>query len=125
MAIINVLIVDDHIKVRTQISNRLSREVDLMIIGQVGSKAEIYALPAEFQPDVVLIDPEMNDCEGLAGLELIRDNFPEAHVVVLTAVADTAMQVELRKIGVNRVLSKGVESQRLIQTIREAVVENA
>lgn len=124
MTNIKVLIVDEHIKVRTQISNRLSREGDLLIIGQAGSRAEINALPKEIKPDVVLIDPEMSDCEGLSGLTLICDNYPGINVVVLTAVADTAMQVELRKVGVRRVLSKGVESQFLVQTIREVAAES-
>ena len=125
MTNIRILIVDDHVKVRTQISNRLSREGDLLIIGQAGSCEEIDALSSEIKPDVVLIDPEMSDCEGLSGLELVRDHFPEANIVVLTAVADTAMQVELRKVGVQNVLSKGIESQYLIQTIREVVTKKA
>lgn len=117
---IRILLADDHPKVRAQIRTRLSREADLDIVAEAGTSAQAVECALVYQPRVVLIDPMMHDGSGLEAVRHIAERLPATAVVVLTAFADTALQIDLRKLGVRQILAKDIESERLVRALREA-----
>ncbi len=121
---IQVLLADDHPNVRAQIRARLSREPGFQIVGEAGNSAEAVACARAAKPQIVLIDPVMRDGSGIQALYRIAADLPDATIIVLTAVADTALTMELRKAGVHRVLTKGISSQELIDLIQKMAGAN-
>ena len=118
---IRILLADDHPEILTYLSSRLRREGDLEIVGEAINSAQAIALALTEKPHIVLIDPMMRDGLGLSALRQIATRYPEGELVVLTAVADTAEQMSYKKIGVQRVLIKGLESAHLINELRDIV----
>ncbi len=114
-----ILLADDHPKVRTLIHARLSREPDLDIVAEAGDSAQTIECALALRPRILIIDPMMKDGLGLQAVRQIVSHLPGTAIVVLTAFADPAFQIELRKLGVRRVLDKGLGSQRLIEALHQ------
>ena len=119
MKSIRILLADDHPGVRAQIRTRLGHEPVFEVVGEAENSAQAVECALALRPNVVLIDPMMRDGLGIDATRQIAAHLPETAVVVLTAFADTAQRIELRKAGTRAILNKGIESQRLVETLRE------
>ncbi len=119
MGPIRILLADDHRGVRTQMRARLSHEPNFLIVGEAENSAQAVECALTAKPEVVLIDPMMRDGLGLEATRQIAARLPDTAVVVLTAFADTAQRIELRKAGIHHILDKGIESQRLVGILCE------
>lgn len=60
----------------------------------------------------------MRDVLGLVTLRQMHTNYPDLVVVVLTAYADTALNMHFREMGVNRILMKDIGSSELLAELR-------
>jgi len=117
---IRILLADDHHQVREQLAARLSREMDFEVAGVTAtSRATLNETRAKL-PDVLLIDPFMRDGLGLATVRLLRGNFPKLVIVVLTSYVDTALNMQLREMGIQHILTKGIASSNLLAELRAA-----
>jgi DNA-binding NarL/FixJ family response regulator len=117
---IPIVLADDHLQVRTQVLGRLEREADLTIVGLADSSATVVSCALATHPRIVLIDPMMGDGMGLDAIRRLRAELPDTAIVVLTAFTDTALKIELGKMGVRFILNKGIESYKLVQLLHEA-----
>ena len=116
---IRLLLADDHRKVRSQILARLRREADLEVVAEAANSMQVIKFAMSKRPEVILIDPHMRDGRGIEAIRRIRAHLPETQVVVLTAIVDTMLRVELGKVGVQQVLTKGIPSVELVRILRE------
>lgn len=82
--VIRVLIADDHPVVREGIRAVLQTQPDLEVIGEAASGAEAIELARGMRPDVTLMDLQMPDPDGPAAIAAIRDDDPDAKILVLT-----------------------------------------
>lgn len=121
METIRIILSDDHINVREMVGNRLRREGDLEILAEIGGSNMTIERTLAHAPDLLLVDPMTQDGLGLDMVQEIVKRSPYTAIVVLTAYVDTAMQMALRKMGIHYILTKGIESSRLVNIIREAV----
>lgn len=119
MSQIRILLADDHAGVRAQIRARLSHEASFVIIGEADNSTLAVECALAAKPHVVLIDPMMRDGLGLEATRQIAARLPKTAVIVLTAFADTAQRIELRKAGTRYILNKGIESQHLVEILKE------
>lgn len=117
---IAILIADEHLQVRAQIRARLEREAEFSIVALADSSVSAIGAANETHPRIVLIDPMMRDGLGLDAIRRLRADLPESRVVVLTAVTDTSQKIELHKLGVRFILSKGIESDKLVDVLHQA-----
>ena len=69
---IRVLVVDDHLVVRTGIRALLATEPDIEVVGEAGDGREAVAEAARLQPDVILMDLVMPQLDGIAAIQQIR-----------------------------------------------------
>jgi two-component system, NarL family, response regulator DesR len=88
---LRLLVVDDHAAARGGLRLRLSRERDLTIVGEAAAAAEALALAASVRPDVILIDVDLPDGDGIDLLRSLRELLPAARCVILT-LDDTPQQ---------------------------------
>jgi NarL family two-component system response regulator LiaR len=118
---IRLLLADDHLDVLTSLASRLSSEADIEIIGEATNSAQAIAMALTEKPHAILIDPMMRDGLGMNALRQISTRCPDSRLVILTAVVDTAQNMEFRKLGISKVLIKGIESAKLVQEIQKIV----
>jgi NarL family two-component system response regulator LiaR len=118
--IITVLIVDDHAVVRGGIRGFLEAQPDLQVLGEAASGAEGVKLAAETVPDVVLMDLDMPEMDGVEATRRIRDASPRTQVVVLTSFHDDAHVFPAVKAGALSYQLKDIGPEELAETVRRA-----
>ncbi len=114
---IRILLLDEHTEVRAQLAARLGREPDFAIVCEPPTPTALLGCARQHQPHIVLVDPPPGDIHILRALTAIKQETTAA-IVILTSVVDTYFQVELQRAGVDRILTKGIESSDLVTELR-------
>jgi len=81
---IRVLVVDDHAVVRNGLMLMVHHEPGMIPIAEASSGTEAIALFRQHQPDVTLMDLRMPDLTGVEAITAIRQDFPDARIIILT-----------------------------------------
>jgi DNA-binding NarL/FixJ family response regulator len=115
---IRILVVDDHPVVRQGVAALVGGQSDMQIAGQASNGREAIQRFRDLHPDVVLMDLQMPDMNGLDAMIAIRDEAPEARVVVLTTYAGDAQVLRAIKAGARGYLLKSALHKELLETIR-------
>jgi len=115
---IRVLAVDDHQLIRVGIATLLLPESDMKLVGEASNGREAIAKFRELRPDVTLMDLQMPEMNGFDAMIAIRDEFPQARIVVLTTYAGDAQLLRAMKAGTQGYLLKNLLHKELLQTIR-------
>lgn len=116
---VRILLADSHSQVRAQLATRLQREPDIELIGQTSNSGQTLRIVLSNPPDILLIDPVMRDGFGIANLRQIVSRLPELVIVILTAYVDTALRMELKRMGIEHILMKGSSTEYLVNLIRK------
>jgi DNA-binding NarL/FixJ family response regulator len=115
---VRILLVDDHRIVREGLSSMLHTQPDLQVVGEAANGHEAIARIEDLRPDVVLLDLEMPELDGVHVLKHIRSRFPEVRVVVLTAFASDERILDAVRAGAKGYLLKDAGLAEVIQAIR-------
>lgn len=115
---IKVLCVDDHPLVRKGIVALLANEPDIMLAGEASSGAEALKKFREHQPDITLMDLELPDMDGVEVTLAIRQEWPDARIIVLTSYGGDQDISRALKAGVRGYLLKEMVPTEVIRTIR-------
>ena len=84
----NIVVVDDHKVFAELLAMALSHEPDLDCVGHAQSVDEGMALVESVKPDIVIMDVQLGDGDGIAATAELTERFPDLRVVVLTAHVD-------------------------------------
>ena len=117
---IRVLVVDDISETRENIRKLLQFETDIEVIGAARSGKEAIELVAETRPDVVLMDINMPDMDGITATEIIRKQNPSVQVVILSVQSDQNYMRRAMLVGARDFLTKPPMADELTSTIRRA-----
>jgi DNA-binding NarL/FixJ family response regulator len=79
-----ILIVDDHDLFRESLVNVLNAQVGMMVVDDVGTAQEAVERATELKPDLILLDIELPDFDGLEAMKRILCQEPETKIVILT-----------------------------------------
>jgi DNA-binding NarL/FixJ family response regulator len=115
---IRILVVDDHPIVRQGVAGLVGGQRDMTIVGQASNGREAIQQFRAHHPDVVLMDLQMPEMNGLDALMAIRDEAPEARIIVLTTYAGDAQVLRAIKAGARGYLLKSALHRELLETIR-------
>jgi DNA-binding NarL/FixJ family response regulator len=115
---IRIMLVEDHQVVRQGLAALLASAPDLEIVGSVGNGQEGVESYRTLQPDVVLMDLQMPKMNGVDATRKIRQEFPEARVVVLTTYDGDEDIFRALQAGAKGYLLKGMPFDELLKTIR-------
>src|SRR5712692_6776358 len=96
---IRVLAVDDHPLIRVGIATLVAPESDMKLVGEACNGREAIAKFRECRPDVTLMDLQMPDMNGIDAIIAIRDEFPEARIIVLTTYTGDVQILRALKAG--------------------------
>ena len=115
---IRILAVDDHPIVRQGIAGLVGIQEDMVLIGEASNGREAIQQFRTHQPDVTLMDLQMPEMNGMDALIAIRNEFPEAKIIVLTTYAGDTQILRALKAGAQAYLLKNTLHRELLQTIR-------
>jgi two-component system, NarL family, response regulator LiaR len=118
---IRVLLVDDHMVVRSGLSTVLSVYDDLKLVGEAGNGEEAIRLCERLQPDVVLMDLLMPKMDGVTAIKAIKTRWPQIQIIALTSFKEKEYVEGALKAGANGYLLKDVSAEELINAVRRAV----
>ena len=117
--VIHVLITDDHAIVREGLRTLIRTEPGMEVMGEAEDGIEAVQLACELNPDVILMDMEMPKMGGLEAIQNIKDQCPEARILVLTSFSDDETVFPAIKAGALGYMLKNTPPDRLLQSIRE------
>ena len=115
---IRILAVDDHPLIRVGIATLVAPESDMKVVGEASNGREGIAKFRECLPDVTLMDLQMPDMNGIDAMIAIRDEFPEARIIVLTTYTGDVQVLRAIKAGAQAYVTKNLVHKELLQTIR-------
>ncbi len=117
---IRVLIVDDISETRENIRKLLQFEKDLEVVGAANSGRSGVEQARELKPDVVLMDINMPDMDGITATELIRQHNPATQIVILSVQGDPNYMRRAMLAGARDFLTKPPAVDELTAAIRRA-----
>jgi two-component system response regulator NreC len=118
MAKIRVLIADDHAVVRSGLRLLLQSQLDMEVVGEAGTFPQAIDGVADMRPDVLTLDLAMPGGFGVAGIEKLRQRFPELRIVVLTMYDDPAFVHTALAMGAAGYVAKSAADTGLVSAIR-------
>jgi len=117
---VRVLIVDDVAETRENVRKLLQFETDIEVVGAARTGKEAVQLTFDIKPDVVLMDINMPDMDGITATETIRQRDQVAQIVILSVQGDPNYMRRAMLAGARDFLTKPPMADELISAIRRA-----
>jgi DNA-binding NarL/FixJ family response regulator len=115
---IRVLSVEDHPIFREGLSTIIDSQQDMILVAQAGNAVEALSEFRSSRPDVTLMDVRLPDGDGIDALIGIREEFPQARIIMLTSLdCDGEIQRALRA-GASAYILKSMPKNELLDVIR-------
>jgi DNA-binding NarL/FixJ family response regulator len=115
---IRILVADDHPMLREGLVAVLSTQPDFDVVGEAANGSEVVRLARSLAPDVILLDLEMPDVDGIAALERLRDAGCETRTIVFTAYDTDERILGALRAGARGYLLKGASRAEIFGAIR-------
>ena len=115
---IRVLVADDHPMLREGLVAVLGTQPDFDVIGEAADGSEVVRLAQTLRPDVILLDLEMPETDGVAALKRLRDVGSEARTIVFTAYDTDERILRSLRAGARGYLLKGASRAEIFDAIR-------
>ncbi|GIL12034.1 MAG: response regulator [Chloroflexi bacterium] len=116
--VITILLVDDIPEARENIKKLLAFEPDFRVIGSVGTGREGVAMAKEMKPNIVIMDINMPDMDGIQATSLITESVPTAAVIMMSVQNDPDYLRRAMLAGARNFLTKPISPDELYNTIR-------
>lgn len=116
---IKLLLVDDQALLRQALANLLGQTADFKIVGTASDGYEAIEKVALHRPDVVLLDIEMPNLDGISATRLISQRFPKTRIILLSAHDNKTYLLRALRAGAKAYLLKDTLSDELVDTIRK------
>lgn len=115
---IRMLIADDHEVLRRGLAS-LVEGTDIEIVAEATTGDEAVRLATEVQPDIVLLDIRMENCDGLTALQQIKQRVPHLPVLMLSTFDNPTYVGQAMTLGASGYLLKGVPNEEILAKIRQ------
>ena len=120
---IRLLLVDDQPIVRRGLRLRFQLEPDMQVVGEASTGREALSLAQALFPDVVLMDIEMPDMDGIEATKALGTVVPQSAVVILSIHTDRQTRIRAQAVGAVAFLEKRGTTDTLLAAIRQAAAQ--
>ncbi|MCD1598237.1 two-component system response regulator NarL [Rheinheimera aquimaris] len=117
----SVMLIDDHPLLRKGLKQLLALEDDLEVIAEASSGAEAIPLAVELDPDLIILDLNMQGMDGIATLKRLRDDGVTSRIVMLTVSDADEDVVNAISNGADGYLLKDSDPEILLEHIKRAL----
>ncbi|MBN2471962.1 MAG: protein kinase [Anaerolineae bacterium] len=121
---IRMIVADDHVILRTSIAFFLDDQPDIEVVAEAGSGTETLRLMQAHQPDLLLLDLNMPDRSGMDILPQVRQECPNARVLVLTGRTEDAFVMRALQAGAHGYLLKTSSQEELLDAVHRVASGN-
>ena len=118
LAPIRILAVDDHALVRNGIATLIETQPDMRLVAEAANGRDAIQQFRAYHPDITLMDLQMPEMSGFDAMLTIREEFPDAKIIVLTTYKGDVQIFRAMKAGAQGYLLKTAFHKELLQTIR-------
>lgn len=119
---INIILVDDHVAIRSGVKRLLQEQHDLVVVAEAENGDEAYRLYNQHQPDVMLMDMNMPGSSGLATLSQIKARHPDAQIIMFTNHTEVVFAVQAISAGAKGYVLKSSTPEEVIQSVRQVAM---
>jgi DNA-binding NarL/FixJ family response regulator len=123
-SLINVVIVDDHPLIREGLRKLLGDQPDLVILAEASTGQQALDVAREMQPDVVLLDINLPDLNGIQVTSKLKNERNHIAVVLLTAYDDEEQILHAMRAGASAYCPKEIDPDKLMAVIRQVAKGN-
>jgi DNA-binding NarL/FixJ family response regulator len=116
---IRVVLADDHAALRAPLAAYLELAGDIVVVAEASDGQEAIDLAAEHRPDVVMLDLNMPNVNGLQALPVIKKNNPNVKVLVLTGRDETPYIMRALRAGANGYILKTANEKEIVSAVRD------
>lgn len=116
-----ILLADDHDLFREGLASLVGGQPDLVVAGQAVDGLQALELALRLRPDLVVMDINMPLCDGLEATRLIRQEWPEARILILTVHDEDTKLFDAVKAGAAGYLLKNTSSDEFLRAVRGAL----
>ena len=122
---IKVLIADDQELIRQSLQIVLNSKEGIEVSDVASDGQEVIQCIRRQKPDVILMDIRMPKMDGVQCTQIIKENYPEIKIIILTTFDDDEYIFSALKHGASGYLLKGISADRLIEAIHKVYHGNA
>lgn len=115
---IRVLLVDDHKMVRQGLTSLLELEADIEVVGEAENGREAIAKAHQLHPEVVILDVNMPEMDGIQTVSRLVKELPETKVIAISVYAEEHAANVMRREGAIEYVAKDSPMEHLIAAIR-------
>jgi YesN/AraC family two-component response regulator len=119
----NLLIADDSLLMRRQI-RKIAEGLNITVVGEADNGLSAYELYKECKPDVVTMDITMPVLTGIASTKKIIDQFPDAKIIMLSALNQKKLVFTALQYGAKHYLIKPITPAKLQEAITKVFPDN-
>jgi DNA-binding NarL/FixJ family response regulator len=114
---VRVLIADDHPVFRDGLASLLGTQPDVAVVATAADGAEAVALTAEHRPDVVVMDLQMPELNGIDATRKLSESMPDVRVLVFTMGEEDGTVLAAMRAGARGYLVKGASQEEVVRAI--------
>lgn len=119
MPSIRVLIVDDDPLVRTALSHFVSRDPEIDVVGEAETGLEAIAFVEKDRPDVVMMDVQMPEMNGIAATAAIVERWPDVRILAVTTLDGSDTVLPMLSAGASGYMLKDSSAESILAGVRE------
>lgn len=116
----NILICDDAAFMRMMIKDILTKN-GYNVVGEAENGEKAISAYAETKPDLVLMDITMPELDGIGALKGIKQNDPDANVIMCSAMGQQAMVIEAIQSGAKDFIVKPFQAERVLEAVKKVI----
>jgi DNA-binding NarL/FixJ family response regulator len=117
MTATRVLLADDHRMFRQGLREMIERKTDFEIVGEAGTGREALEMVASLRPDIILLDIQMPELNGVAVAQQLARSHPDVKIVMLTMYREDQQLVDAIEAGARGYLLKDADADELIAVL--------